>query len=190
MRRSVLAAVAIAAVFLSVVTEPAAAQRRRAVEFGVDAAFERISLSGVGSGVPSVTAIGIPLQQVRVGIFVQDGLSIEPRLGLARISQDDQSQTNLRATLATLYHIGEPRSEGARPFVLIAAGLDRSELSGGGDSGSETQARLGGGVGLHVVLMERWTFRASAEYHRSFESGLVAAANRIIVAVGLSFFTR
>lgn len=158
------------------------------MEFGVDAAFERASVSGGDPGGLTYSLFAIPMQSVRIGFLIQDGLSIEPRLGFTRVSaKGGSSDTQVRASLAGLYFLG---GEDARFFLSLVSGLDYATISAGGDDASAVQMRVGGGAGVRLPLRDRLSLRTSLEFHRSFESRDALAVDHLILAVGFSFLMR
>jgi hypothetical protein len=160
------------------------------IEIGMDAGLEYIMPGDDGFGdSPSYTIIGIPAQWVRAGFFVSDVLSIEPTLGLARISGDDQSMTSLRMSVAGAYRFAT-RDGGTIPFVRGILGLDRQSAGSDGDSESDSQVRVGAGGGLEIPAGERLFFRLSGEFHHSFEGDFLASANRIAVLAGLTVIVK
>lgn len=185
MRTLVLAACVHACV---VVGSPVSAQMTR--EFGVDAAWERVSAPDLGSN-GSYTLLALPMQTVRVGFVVPGGFSIEPRLGVTRVSgEGNAGSTQVRASVAGLLYMGGVSEETPSFFVSFVAGLDYAHLGGGADDASAVQTRAGGGAGVLAPVHGPLALRASVEYHRSFESRHALAANHLIVAFGLSFVIR
>lgn len=156
------------------------------MEFGVDAAYERVSVSGSAGGTLSLFAV--PMQSVRVGFYVQDAVSLEPRLGITRVSADGgSSETQLRASLAGLYFLGEAGQGDSRVFLSVVSGLDYGKIAVGEADASTVQLRVGTGAGILLPIQDRLFLRTSLEYHRSFESRKALAANHLVIAVGFSF---
>jgi len=158
------------------------------VEFGVDAAYERVSASSEALGNPTFSIFALPMQTVRVGFYLQDAVSVEPRFGFTRISSEDgSSNTQVRASLAGLYLLGQADGGDPRLFLSLVTGLDYGKVALEKADASVVQLRAGGGAGIHLPVRGRLLFRSSAEYHRSFESRKALAASHIIIAVGFSF---
>ena len=154
-------------------------------EFGVDAAYERLTVSNESLESPTLSLLALPMQSVRVGFLLGGGVSVEPRLGITRISGEGESETTqVRASLAGLFFLG---GEESSFFLSLVSGLDYANISLGGDGESAVQLRVGGGGGVRMPLRDRLNFRSSVEYHRSFESRDALAVNHLIVAAGFSF---
>jgi hypothetical protein len=149
------------------------------VELGIDA--------GVSFGLddPHVTTVSIPGQHIRAGFFFGRQLEFEPSFGLDYIHASGVSQTRYEALVGMLYHFTPNRRASqlyVRPFVgFLGTNIDGS---------NETQAALGGGVGLKVPMYPRLSARFEANYTHTFSSGDADASNAIGLLAGLSFFTR
>jgi hypothetical protein len=173
---------------------PLAAQRaaQRAaglpVELGVDAAV-------VTDDASDATTVVVPLQRLRVGVFVSPRLSLEPTLAYERTGADGASASGFDGTLGLVAHLsGQPTGRArttslfVRPFVGLARlsfGSEDEELDA-----SATQARVGAGLGLKLPVADRLAWRLEGVYARAFESDEFPSANRFGVNVGLSFHTR
>ena len=165
------------------------AQGQTSWEFGFDAAYERASAADDRADSPVLSLFALPMQGVRVGFHLQDDISLEPRLGIARISAGSgTSETQIRASLAGLYFMGEAHTGKPRIFVSIVTGMDYAKADAGVADASAVQMRVGAGGGFLLPLRESLSLRSSAEFHRSFESRDALAVNHLIVAVGLSLF--
>ncbi|MDP9176623.1 MAG: hypothetical protein M3O61_02985 [Gemmatimonadota bacterium] len=162
----------------------AGAQPSRPVELGVDAA------ATIGLGDNSVTVVDIPAQALRVGFFMTDRVSLEPKFGLTTISGGGDTFTSYLAELGLLYHFYRTRTRTdlypsplaafyVRPFLgLLGA-------SGGGSS--TTNGRLGVGLGMKVPIASRLASRFEANFAHIFGD---FSSNQIGLLAGLSFFTR
>ncbi len=174
---TILAAISLAA--------SAAAAQDRPIELGLDAGLS------VGLGDNSFNTIDIPAQAFRIGFFVQDNVSIEPKFGLNSTSANGRRFTRYRAELGLLYHFFRPgmRARGypgpgprssfyLRPFA---------GLVGSSNGDSDTRGLIGGGVGLKVPLVNRLASRFEANIAHTFGD---FSSNELGILVGLSFFTR
>lgn len=168
-------------------TQPTWAEGQMKMEFGVDAAYERASVRNEALGNPTLSLFALPLQSVRVG-FLMEGVSLEPRLGITRVSTDgDNSETQVRASLAGLFF---PGGEESVFFLSLVTGMDYASVSLGSEDASTVQLRVGGGGGVRVPLRDRLAFRTSVEYHRSFESRDALAVDHLIAAFGVSLMVQ
>jgi hypothetical protein len=162
------------------------ARAQRPIELGIDAGVS------IGLGDNSVTVINIPAQAFRVGFFFNDNMSLEPKLSLNTITGSGDTFTSYLFELGLLYHFyreGYPRRvyppPGLRSAFYIRPFAGIVGTSGGGDS--ETDAVLGGGIGMQVPLVSRLASRFEANFAHRFGD---ASSNQIGLLAGLSFFTR
>jgi hypothetical protein len=162
----------------------AAEAQDRPVELGIDAGLT------VGLGDNSFNTINIPAQAFRVGFFVQDNISIEPKVGINSTSVNGHRSTNYRAELGLLYHFFRPgmrpypspgprSSVYVRPFVGIVGSSN--------NDASDTNGLLGIGVGMKVPLVNRLAARFEANIAHTFGD---FSSNELGILAGLSFFTR
>ena len=171
---------------LAAITLVASASRAqdRPIELGIDAGLT------VGLGDNSFTTINIPAQAFRVGFFVQDNISIEPKVGINSTSVNGHRNTNYRAELGLLYHFFRPgmrsySSPGPRSsfYVRPFAGI----VGASNNDNSDTRGLLGAGVGIKVPLVNRLASRFEANIAHTFGD---ASSNELGILAGLSFFTR
>ena len=173
--------------FLAAITlgASAASAQDRPVELGIDAGLF------VGLGDNSVTTINIPADAFRIGFFVQDNVSIEPKIRLNTISGNGNTATSYLAELGLLYHFYRP---GTRPMsypgpVQHSAFYLRPFAGIVGFSGgtSNTGGVLGIGAGMKVPLVSRLASRFEANIAHTFGD---FSSNELGILAGLSFFTR
>lgn len=174
--RRVLSSAALAIFALSA---PVSAQRATAgsasasPEVGMDAAVS------FDLGTNGNTSFDIPAQRIRMGFFVSPELSIEPTLGLHRVSGTG-SVSYYEIGAGVLYHFSTSRAARqfyARPFLEV-----QGISVGGGTSNSNTLFGIGGG--MKVPLRDRIASR--------FEANFAHGNGRDFVGLlaGLSFYTR
>lgn len=156
-----------------------ASQTGNPVELGMDA----VVATTLGSST-KVTTISVPSAEFRVGFFVNNDLSIEPRIGVASISGGGSTFTSYQGELGALYHFGGERV-GSGMYVRPFAGFNG--VSGGG---SDTQANLGIGLGTKLPFGDRLATRLEANYGHNFSTTNRPSENQIGASIGLSFFTR
>jgi hypothetical protein len=163
---------------LALAASAASAQRAaRPVEFGID--------GGITFGLddPNLTLVSIPVQAFRVGFFMSDRVSIEPRINFSSISGGGASFQTYVLELGALFHPGGYRTGRAlyiRPFGGIA-GVNT-------DAGDESDGYLGAGVGVRLPFADRrLATRLEANLSHVFDAGGSTALGLLF---GLSFFTR
>jgi len=173
----VLSALAIA------VAAPAASgqrssQRSGPIELGIDGGVSFLFAS------PTLTQVALPVQDFRLGYFLNDKAEIEPRFNINSLHANGGGVTTygFEIGLLLLPH-GDRVGNGVylRPF----AGLTGVSVTGGGSNNS---GNAGVGVGLKLPFEDRrLATRMEANYTREFGNG---GMNAIGVLIGLSFFTR
>jgi len=155
-------------------------QSANPVELGIDA----VIASTVGSS-PNYTQVSIPDAVFRVGFFVSNDLSIEPRVGISSISGGGSTFTSYNGELGLLYHFIPGERPGAGVYVRPFAGF--TGTSGGGN---DTQARIGVGLGTKIPFADRLATRLELNYGHAFSTDNNTGGNEIGASIGLSFFTR
>jgi hypothetical protein len=151
------------------------AQALRPIELGVDAGIS-FSLDD-----PKVTVISLPAQSFRIGFFITDRISIEPKVSLTSISGGGERLTLWSAELGVPIHLRvNPIGRGyyVRPFGGGAG------ASGGGESASGGYAGIG--LGSKFGFQDRLATRIEGNYAISFEDD----SHALGLLLGLSFFTR
>jgi hypothetical protein len=156
-----------------------AQQRQFPAELGIDAGVS------VGFDTPRATVVSIPVPAVRLGIFLNDRVSVEPKVGFQSIHDDTGTNTLYSGEMGLLYHFEKnPVGRGmyARPFV----GFVGSNLGGS----SDTQTFYGAGLGLKTPFANRFASRLEVNYsHMTAPTG-GSAANSLGILFGLSVFSR
>ncbi|MEO7218397.1 MAG: outer membrane beta-barrel protein [Gemmatimonadaceae bacterium] len=152
------------------------------IELGVDAVIQ----STIGE-TPNVTTVAIPEARFRVGFFVSNNLSIEPRVGITSVSGGGSTFTTYNGEVGLLYHFMTSERAGAGVYVRPFAGF--TGVSGGG---SDTQGDIGIGLGTKIPFADRLATRLEVNYLHGFSSNNNnnSGGNAIGASVGLSFFTR
>ena len=168
--------------FLALVTTASTADAQkssaRPIELGLDGGIS------VGFDDPNVTTVSLPVQALRVGFFMNDKLSLEPRFNFNSVSGGGVSVRTYSLELGALYHLGGiTKGNGlyVRPFAGIA-GV-------GGDLGSGSDAFMGAGVGIKVPFANRrLATRLEANLGHAFSDG--GGSNGLGVLFGVSLFHR
>lgn len=162
------------------------AQPGRPLELGADAAVT------IGLGDNSVTVVDIPAQAFRIGFFLNDRISLEPKFGLTTISGGGDTFTSYLAELGLPIHWYRARMRGdpypypsplsafyVRPFIgLLGTNTEGPDITNG---------RVGAGLGMKVPLASRLASRFEANFAHIFGD---FDSNEIGLLAGLSFFTR
>jgi hypothetical protein len=179
-----------AALALTVLASSASAQRTRARssdqralwELGMDAGLQ-FELS-VPAGGTKTTSLSIPVPIIRAGVWATDVLSIEPFLGLQRVSGGGASVTGYTFGVGGLYHFSPVRTQSqvyVRPFLF----LQGASFSGGGASGSNSDVGVGVGAGMKwPKLGGRLALRGEGNL------ATVNSTTSLNLLFGLSYFTR
>jgi hypothetical protein len=174
---------------------PAAAQRGASlpIELGVDAGVSRDDRA-------DVTTFAFPISRVRAGFFLSPALSLEPTLGVMRMSGDGASATQSVGALGLVAHLaGVPtgRARTASFFVRPFVGFERASVDFDENDGlfddattSATQAFAGAGAGFKLPVGDRLAWRIEGVFTRLLESDDRPAGSAFGLNVGLSFHAR
>ncbi len=171
--------VVLALLGLTLTATAADAQRSasRPIELGVDGGIS------IGFDDPNITVVSIPVQAFRIGFFMNDKVSLEPRFAFNSISGGGTSFRTYTFELGALFHPGGYVTGSGlyiRPFVGIA-GI-------GGDAGSDSDAFLGAGVGVKLPFANRrFATRLEGNVNHVFNTG---GSNALGILFGLSYFNR
>lgn len=175
--------VVLGAVALALAASSAHAQRARSgggpVELGVD--------GGVTFGLddPNTTVVQLPVQDFRLGYFVDDRLELEPRFSLNSIHGGGASLTTYSLELGVLFI---PKGDRVGKGLYIRPFLGTVGISVSGGGGNNNSGYGGAGLGLKIPFADRrLATRMEANYAHGFSNG---GSNQIGLTIGLSFFTR
>ena len=172
--RILLAALSVAA------ASPASAQLRQLpAELGADAGVS------IGFDTPRVTVIQIPVPAIRLGYYLTDRVSIEPKVGFESIHDNAGTVSDFSAQIGMLFHFeNNPIGRGAyaRPFV----GLLGEKAKGY----SETRTVFGGGLGVKDAFATRFASRLEVNYSHASALSDEPATNSLGVLFGISVFSR
>lgn len=131
---------------------------------------------------PNVTALQIPVANVRAGIHTSDVLSIEPFMSFnyAKVEGVPDAFTDYTFGVGALYHLSANRTQSqmyVRPFLALIGG------SAGGVSDSD--------VGLGVGFGMKWP-RLNGRMAWRGEGNINVVGDQTVIAFlfGASFFTR
>lgn len=149
------------------------------MEIGVDAGLA-FALGGEGA-----TIVSLPAQQIRVGFFTSNALSIEPSAGLSYSKTGKASSViSYGAGLAALYHFQTSRAV-TQWFIKPQTAL--TIFNGSGES--QTRFQLGAGTGVKIPIADRLAWRIEASITHAFVSGDAGDTNLLGFSTGLSFLT-
>lgn len=164
----------------------AGARAQRPVELGVDGTIARVTSDG-----GDATVIAVPFGRVRAGFFLNDQVSIEPRLGFNWVDYEGSSETDLTLGLGLVYQF-QTDPAAVRPFIeaggqmqYVKVSVDAIDLDE-----SDTQFALGGGVGVKVPMVSRLDLRLEGFVQYAFESDQLFSTTTFGALFGLSFYTR
>jgi outer membrane protein with beta-barrel domain len=149
-------------------------------EIGVDGTIARRSYDRG----PDVTTVSLPVNTLRVGLFVTNQIELEPSLSFQRITVgdgDDRSQIDF-SVAAPIYFT--PERTKPQFFLRPVVGLFHVSDPGG------TQLNVGAGLGVKLPIDSRISTRLEAEYRHGNGSDDFAAYNQFGLIVGLSVYTR
>jgi hypothetical protein len=156
-----------------------AQQRQLPAELGVDAGVS------IGFDTPRVTVVQIPEPAIRLGFYMSDRVSLEPKVGFASIHDDAGTFTAFSAQLGLLFHFeNNPVGRGlyARPFVGVLG-----EKSTGY---SENRSVVGGGLGVKEAFSNRFASRIEVNYSHISAVNDEPATNNLGFLFGISVFSR
>jgi hypothetical protein len=176
-RLVVLGALAIA-VAAPVADAQHSSQRSGAIELGIDGGVSFLFAS------PTLTQVALPVQDFRLGYFLNEKAEIEPRFNINSLHANGGGVTTYGFEVGLLLL---PRGDrvGNGLYLRPFAGVTGVSVTGGGSNNS---GNAGVGVGLKLPFEDRrLATRMEANYTREFGSG---GMNEIGVLIGLSFFTR
>jgi hypothetical protein len=156
----------------------------RPIEVGVDGGIAH----GISTG---TTVLTLPGQQLRVGFFRSDVVSIEPALALNYGRGRRFNSLAVRGELGVLYHLAPDRTA-RQPYLRPFVGLDFSRFEtkdgpgGQATDGSSGNVEFGAGVGVKLPVTSRLTVRVEGSYSRSGLSGWGVLG----LSTGISFYAR
>ena len=166
------------ALVLTATTADAQKSSPRPIELGMDGGIS------VGFDNPNVTTVSLPVQALRVGFFMNDNISLEPRVNFNSVSGGGVSVRSYALELGALYHLGG-YSKGSGLYVRPFAGI----AGVGGDLGSGSDAFLGAGVGVKLPFANRrLATRLEANFGHAFTD--VGGSNNLGLLFGVSLFHR
>jgi len=178
-RISAVFVVAALAVCASGATAQSSAPAAKPVELGIDAVI------ATTLGDNKYTTVAIPNADFRVGFYVNNDLSIEPRVAINSVSGGGSTYTEYKGEVGVLYHFVPGARIGVGPYVRPFAGI-----VGESGSGSETQVEFGAGVGTKIPFGDRMATRIEANYAHLSSSDYSDSVNQLAFSIGISFFTR
>jgi hypothetical protein len=175
----------------SIVYSPVSAQYSHPIELGFDAGIS------IGLSDNSETIIRFPIQAVRLGFFLDQSKSIEPKFAVTTVTGSD-GYTAYRADLGFLYHfygkrrfdIFPDRTPRSAVFVRPFAGIQGVSSNNAPDTRADI---LGIGLGVKFALVDRVASRFEVNFSEFFTDNDVGANDEysaLGLLAGLSFFFR
>jgi hypothetical protein len=158
-----------------------AQQRQLPAELGVDAGIS------IGFDKPQVTTTSIPVPAIRLGFYINDRVSIEPKAGLQTFHDNTGSSTTYHAEVGVLLHFeNDPVGRGlyARPFLGLVG------VTGIGAGSGQARTLYGGGLGLKAPFANRFASRLEVNYSHTTAPPGSPALNNLGILVGISVFSR
>jgi hypothetical protein len=153
-------------------------QRSGPIELGIDGGVSFLFAS------PTLTHVALPVQDFRLGYFLNNKAEIEPRFNINSLHANSGGVTTYGFELGLLL-IPNGDRVGNGLYLRPFAGVTGVSVTGGGSNNS---GNAGVGVGLKLPFEDRrLATRLEANYAREFGNG---GMNEINVLIGLSFFTR
>jgi hypothetical protein len=148
----------------------------RPIELGIDGAVEVSESQDL-----TTTAIGIPVQTLRVGFSLSDRVSLEPRLSFTHVSVEGSGSTVVIPTLGLVYNLVTDPAR-TRPFIrpFVAA----IATSGTG------QGIVGGAIGVREPVATRLAARLELQAAYGIKSDNRPSLFSVAVLFGVSFFTK
>jgi hypothetical protein len=165
---------------LALVAAPLAAQSKP-IELGFDA--------GVGFKVndPTFFTASIPVQSLRVGFFLSDRVSIEPRILFDFAKEEGEDGAfQFGGELGIPFHFSADASR-SRAYFVPFAGIEYFDFG----PSSANQFHVGGGLGIKVpAKSDRLALRLEAGLQYGFENDDFDKATVVYGLIGFSFFTK
>lgn len=150
----------------------------RPIELGMDGGIS------IGFDDPNVTTVSLPVQALRVGFFMNDNISLEPRFNFNSVSGGGVSIRSYSLELGALYHLGG-YNKGSGLYVRPFAGI----AGVGGDLGSGSDGFVGAGAGVKLPFANRrLATRLEANFGHAFNDA--GGSNGLGVLFGVSLFHR
>lgn len=156
-----------------------AQQRQLPAELGMDAGVS------IGFDTPRVTTISLPVPAVRLGFYMSDRVSLEPKFGFLSYHDGTGTSSAYSAELGLLYHFeNNPVGRGiyARPFVGF--------LGSKNPGTSDTQTLFGAGIGLKEPFANRFASRLEVNYSHVTAPTGGSATSALGILFGISVFSR
>jgi hypothetical protein len=170
---------AVCAAFAASASIAGAQQTQLPAELGIDAG------ASIGFDAPRVTVISIPVPAVRLGFYLNDRVSVEPKVGFQSVHDNTGTSTDFSAQVGVLFHFeNNPVGRGlyVRPFVGI--------LGEKATGYSETRTVVGGGLGVKEPFANRFASRLEVNYSHVSAVTDEPAANNLGILFGISVFSR
>lgn len=188
--RTRLSAAILALAATAALAPPAlAVGEKGSTELGLDGAmtlriFDKVAGYLVSARPDDAFLVDLPVQSFRVGIFATDAVEIEPAIGMTLVSQSGETADAVDLGLSVLCRLSS--GGGATPFFSAGGGIQVFDYG----SGSKSQGRLSGGIGVKVPIADRSAFRLQGVVTRNLDNSDFLGSWDLGIRFGYSFFTR
>ena len=159
------------------------ARERGALEIGMDGFVGGRLYDQSEAFVDDVFYVNMPVASIRVGMYLDDRMSLEPGLGWSLINIDGETLSELDFDLSLLYSLADPSK--TAPYIRVGGGvvLVNSDLP------ASTQFSAGVALGVRIPAGDRFAVRLQGGVDKNFEGDFIASTD-VGAKIGLSFFTR
>jgi hypothetical protein len=184
-----LLALVVLAVTAALAPPASAAGGKGSAELGLDGAvslriFDKVTGFLVPARPDDAFLVDLPVQSFRVGFFATDAVEIEPAIGFTLVSQGGDTAHAVDLGLDVLCRLSS--GEGATPFFAVGGGIQSLDYG----SGSKSQGRLNGGLGVKLPIADRSAFRLHGVVTRNLDNSDFLGSWDLGIRFGYSFFTR
>lgn len=158
------------------------------IELGFDG-----GLSFGTGGTDNSTEFAFPIRSIRAGFMVSPSWSIEPSLGLSRVSTTNDTFTDYQVGVGALYHFSPSRAQSqlyVRPFVNLVGFNDKTQVSPTTTvSTSDSMTELGAGLGVKIPWRDRLSWRLEGALSH-LSKKVSTGDTRVGLLFGMSYYTR
>lgn len=174
------------ALLLSAALPALASAQGRPIELGIDALSLGVDIFSAFGQSRTVTTFSAPVKMFRVGFFVGDQVSVEPRISFDYVKPEGtDAVTQLTFSLGALYHF-TPERQRSQVYLRPVGSIFFVDV---GDQ-SASQVFLGVGLGVKLPIFGQLAARLELEYAHGFDNDDFANVNSLAAVFGFSFFTR
>ena len=174
------------ALLLSAALPTLASAQGRPIELGIEALSLGVSIFSAFGRTTTLTTLSAPVKTFRVGFFVGDQVSVEPRISFDYLKVEDaDAVVQVTLSLGALYHF-TPERQRSQVYLRPVGSIFFVNV---GDQ-SASQVFLGVGLGVKLPILGQLAARLELEYAHGFDNDDFANVNSLAAVFGFSFFTR